>query len=219
MIFSMLIALCLCAPLPGLAESFDRHKMQRDLEIAEGILSRLQGVEAGPPFQAQARGIYLKGYGVLFLSQGMGRELAMLRMMKGRGEEDLEVEVERPVHSKGDTSSTEFAEFKEQTGEFFRSYAHAIGQLGEDERLTVLSGDLLGSGMWGMMRGKRMGMRQFLQKAPGDSGAGGPEPRLLRKMWKQPAPGDSAAGGHEAQGLAGLLLDAFELGRHETATV
>lgn len=138
------IALCLLAPLPGLAELFDKQKMQRDLEIAEGILGRLQRVEAGP-LLPQARGLYLQGYGALFLSQGTGGDFLIFRGAGGREEE-----FEKRIHVQRDTSGGAFAQFKERTGEFFRSYADAIGQLAEDERITVLSGDL-GSGMWGMM--------------------------------------------------------------------
>jgi hypothetical protein len=162
----------LLAPPPTQAQGFDAQRMRRDLGIAEAVLTHLQGGEE-LPFANPVRGVYLKEYGAVFLSAGRNRNplVAMMEAQQGEGEEGRR---EAP---------DELAGFKEQTAEFFRAYADAIGQVDEEERITVLSGDL-GSGTlrgmdwvggWGSGRGKKMIKRMFgVQVPPPDSG--GPLP-------------------------------------------
>jgi|GEM_PF-2113260 len=141
------------------AEQLDSRRMHRDLGIAEAVLTHLQG--GGQfPFANPVRGVYLKGYGAVFLSAGRNRDLLVALM--GSPQEQADLARRAPAD--------DFGVFKAQTTEFFRSYADAIGQVGEEERVTVLSGDLgLGGMGWGQGRGKRMIKRILGNGAPADS--------------------------------------------------
>lgn len=190
-------ALLLAAPAAR-AEDFDAQRMRRDLGIAEAILTHLQGAEE-MPFANPVRGVYLRGYGAVFLSAGRDRNLLVAVLEAQQGE------------AKGGkrAGASDFGRFKEQTAEFFRSYADAIGQVEDEERVTVLSGDL-GSGAagamswvggWGPGRGKKMIRKMFGVPAPADSGAprspdsrtfemeipppGGPGPRPEQELFFQ----------------------------------
>ncbi|MSR83701.1 MAG: hypothetical protein EXS58_12385 [Candidatus Latescibacteria bacterium] len=158
-------------PLAAGAESFDAQKMHRDLGIAETILVHLQGGE-DLPFANPVRGVYLKGYGAVFLSAGQNRNLLVALM--GSPQEQAEAAKKTP--------GGDFEVFKEQTAEFFRSYADAIAQVGEEDRITVLSGDL-GSGTpgalgwmgWGKGRGRKMMRKMFAVETPADSAGSHPK--------------------------------------------
>lgn len=160
MAIAFLSALAL-APLAAEAESFDAQKMYRDLGIAETILVHLQGGE-DLPFANPVRGVYLKGYGAVFLSAGQNRNL-MIALM-GSPQEQAEAAKKTP--------GGDFEVFKEQTAEFFRSYADAIAQVGEEERITVLSGDLASGTRWmgwGKGRSRKMMRKMFAVEAAADS--------------------------------------------------
>ncbi|MCC7261609.1 MAG: hypothetical protein IT369_03710 [Candidatus Latescibacteria bacterium] len=145
------------------ADKFDGPRMRRDLSIAEAVLTRLQGGEE-MPFANPVRGVYLKDYGAVFLSAGRNRNL-LVAVLEAQQEG-----VERKAAEGGD-----FALFKEQTTEFLQSYADAIAQVDDEERITVLSGDLGGAaGGWVPGRGRKMIRRIF--GVPGDSGGPPPGP-------------------------------------------
>lgn len=161
----------LLVPPAAQATSFEVQKMRRDLGIAEAILFHLQGGE-DLHFANPVRGVYLKGYGAIFLSASPNRNL-MIALM-GSPQEQAEAATPAPA--------SDFETFKEQTTEFFRAYADAIAQVGEDERIAVLSGDLgstapgaLGWMGWGPGRGRKMMRRMFKVEAPGDSAGPRPE--------------------------------------------
>jgi len=173
------------------AEQFDSRRMHRDLGIAEAVLTHLQGGEQFP-FANPVRGVYLKGYGAVFLSAGRNRDLLVALM--GSPQEQADLARQAPAD--------DFGVFKAQTAEFFRSYADAIGQVGEEERVTVLSGDLGMGGMgwmgWGQGRGKRMIKRILGNGAPADSAGkhktfeaelppkpGGPEEDLFVRVQRE----------------------------------
>ena len=185
----ILLGALMLAPLAARAESPDVQRMHRDLGIAEAILLQLQGGQ-DLHFANPVRGVYLKGYGAVFLSAG--RNPNLLVALVGTPEEQAEAAKKTPAN--------DFAVFKEQTTEFFRSYADAIGQMGEDEHVTVLSGDLgrgtpgaLGWMGWGRGRSKRMVGRMFGLAAPGDSA--GPHPEGAKTFESQThPPGGSGAG-------------------------
>ncbi len=147
------------------AEKFDGKRMRRDLEIGEAVLTHLQGGEE-MPFANPVRGVYLKGYGPVFLSAGRNRNLLVAMMEAQQGRAGVEKEAE----------AGDFEEFEEQTSEFLRAYADAIGQVDEQERVTVLSGDLgIGAngamdwvGGWKSGRGKKIIRKMF--GVPPDSG-------------------------------------------------
>lgn len=156
----VLLGMVLLAPAVR-AEPFDAKRMCRDLNIAEGVLANLQGGDE-MPFANPVRGVYLKDFGAVFLSAGRNRNL-LVAVLEAQ-QEGLD-----GAKPPGD----DFARFKEQTTEFFLSYADAIGQVGEDERVTVLSGDLGGAANgWVPGRGRKMIRRIF--GVPGDSA--GPPP-------------------------------------------
>lgn len=143
-------------------EKTDSRRMRRDLGIAEAVLTYLQGGEE-MPFANPVRGVYLKEYGAVFLSAGRNRNLLAAV---------LEAQQEEGVGAKA-AGAGDFDRFREQTTEFLRSYADAIAQVGEEERITVLSGDLGGTtGGWVSGRGRKAIRKIF--GVPGDSG--GPRP-------------------------------------------
>lgn len=188
MAIAALGALLLAAPAAR-TEDFDAQRMRRDLGIAEAVLTHLQGAEE-MPFANPVRGVYLRGYGAVFLSAGRNRNLLVAMLEAQRA----------AAGGAQQAAAGDFQRFKAQTAEFFRSYADAIAQVGDGERVTVLSGDL-GSGAagamgwvggWGPGRGKKMIRKMF--GVPADSGAprspdsrtfeleipppGGPGPRI-----------------------------------------
>ena len=96
----------------------DPQRMQRDIRIMEGILSNQNlyyDVPDGSDFRA--RGLYLEGYGVLFVAAGPapGTE----RWDKKLSQAEL------------------LAAIRDLLAEFLGDYAGTIGQLDQDDRITV----------------------------------------------------------------------------------
>ena len=96
----------------------DPRRMQRDIRIMEGILSNQNlyyDVPDGANFRA--RGLYLDGYGVLFVAAGPAPGVE--RWDKSLSQEEL------------------LATTRDLLAEFLGNYAGIIGQLNKDDRITV----------------------------------------------------------------------------------
>ncbi|MDZ7343199.1 MAG: hypothetical protein ONA90_01660 [candidate division KSB1 bacterium] len=132
---------------------FDTARMQRDLDIMEGILDQLA---LGTPKSFLrwgsdgTRGIYLPNYGVVFLVPLKHTHLSVSRPNPTESRVTREVHEEvteahkKTPHVKSvrrQSSSTYYSSttqhFKEPVLEFFAKYADAIGQLEESERIAV----------------------------------------------------------------------------------
>ena len=96
----------------------DPQRMQRDIRIMEGVLSNenlYYDVPAGADFRA--RGLYLDGYGVLFVASGPAPGVE--RWDKSLSQGEL------------------LAAVRDLLAEFLGDYAGTIGQLDKDDRITV----------------------------------------------------------------------------------
>ncbi len=152
-LLTVLPAPCLSQPSPA----FDRERMNRDLEIMEGILDRM--LRNGPrPFpgllsERGSRGSYLPDYGVIFVVNLEDRfEMRLLApeidfsFTDGPGEtHERQVSVvhrNKVVAEKHEADASRPEErlttLKNDLMDFFGSYADAIGQLKPDERIMVV---------------------------------------------------------------------------------
>ena len=96
----------------------DSQRMQRDIRIMEGVLSNenlYYDVPDGANFRA--RGLYLDGYGVLFVAAGPASGVE--RWDKKLSQKEL------------------LAATRDLLAEFLGDYAGTIGQLAKDDRITV----------------------------------------------------------------------------------
>ena len=96
----------------------DPQRMQRDIRIMEGVLSNenlYYDVPDGANFRA--RGLYLDGYGVLFVAAGPAPGVE--RWDKSLSQEEL------------------LAAIRDLLAEFLGDYAGTISQLAKDDRITV----------------------------------------------------------------------------------
>ena len=106
-----------CMATASLAD-IDPQRMQRDIRIMEGVLSNenlYYDVPAGADFRA--RGLYLDGYGVLFVASGPAPGVE--RWDKSLSQGEL------------------LAAVRDLLAEFLGDYAGTIGQLDKDDRITV----------------------------------------------------------------------------------
>ncbi len=144
-IFAIATAICLSLPAFPVEAEIDRKRMKQDLDIMEGILqnlheqttSNLVGVHREP----QVRGFYFENYGVIFLIEELGPAGYSL---PGLGFPDKVTKVFE-THSEGDVTM----KFKEQVekrradiqnrlAEFLGTYADAIRQLKDTDRISIL---------------------------------------------------------------------------------
>ena len=111
----------------------DPRRMQRDIRIMEGVLGNLH-LDAPDP-TSSSRGLYLDGYGVLFLLEGSWPKQAH----PGIGFAWDEKGVKFIELTSSDPSSDEKspAESHDLLAEFLGNYAGTIGQLNPDDRITV----------------------------------------------------------------------------------
>ena len=110
------------------------QRMQRDIRIMEGVLGNLYHHDAPDP-TSSARGLYLDGYGVLFLIQGS----RPMQAYPSIGAVWVEKGVKSLKLKSGDPASDEksLAENHDLLAEFLGTYAGIIGQLDPDDRITV----------------------------------------------------------------------------------
>ena len=111
----------------------DPQRMQRDIRIMEGVLGNLH-LDAPDP-TSSARGLYLEGYGVLFLTEGSWPRQAHPGISISFDEKG----VKHLVLRSSDPSLYEksLAESHDLLAEFLGNYAGTIGQLDPDDRITV----------------------------------------------------------------------------------
>lgn len=111
----------------------DPQRMQRDIRIMEGVLGNLH-LDAPDP-TSSTRGLYLDGYGVLFLTEGSWPRQAHPGISISFDEKG----VKHLVLRSSDPSLYEksLAESHDLLAEFLGNYAGTIGQLDPDDRITV----------------------------------------------------------------------------------
>ena len=111
------------------------QRMQRDIRIMEGVLGNLYLYLDAPDPTDSSRGLYLDGYGVLFLTEGSWPRQAYPGISVAwdeKGVKHLELK-------SSDPSSYEklLAESRDLLAEFLGNYAGMISQLDSDDRITV----------------------------------------------------------------------------------
>lgn len=157
---SMLLAILFVLSL-GLAnripaqssKKIDWERMQRDLEIMEGVLNKLLAPAKmqWELWNKNAHGIYFEDYGTVFWFDNSRHGLLMIETQKLRGqahsiEEKRLRDAERQARSRvyvspappEASSDNRVDALKEQLIEFLENYADAIGQLQPDDRITIL---------------------------------------------------------------------------------
>ena len=123
------------------------RRMQRDIRIMEGVLGNLY-LDTPDPTSSSARGLYLDGYGVLFLIQGsrpMQAHPSIEAALDEKGVKSIELK-------SGDPASDEksLAENHDLLAEFLGTYAGTIGQLDPDDRIEVCYQRRHASGLAGL---------------------------------------------------------------------
>ena len=110
------------------------RRMQRDIRIMEGVLGNLY-LDAPHPTSSSAWGLYLDGYGVLFLIQGsrpMQAHPSIGTAWDERGIKSLKLKSGNPA-----SDEKSLAENHDLLAEFLGTYAGTIGQLDPEDRITV----------------------------------------------------------------------------------
>ena len=165
----IILVLLFCFSQTSLTQSeddIDRKRMQRDLDIMEGVLEKLLTSAAADlaPFK-KVRGVYFENYGVIFqvdkssrfvyafhtgnMRESMERvEKSMQRLRKKlkhglryeTGEDVVVInkEVIAPKPGKEINWQEQIAQLKVRLVEFLGNYADAIGQLNASDKITVL---------------------------------------------------------------------------------
>ena len=139
-------AICLSLPAFPADAEIDRKRMKQDLDIMEGILKSLhaQNTQTVPGFlrEPHVRGLYFENYGVIFLIEERpppGFEFAGVESFvsptTATGIQD-EGNVAKDGKSK---RKTRRLAFQERLREFLGTYADAIRQLKDEERITILT--------------------------------------------------------------------------------
>lgn len=129
------------------AAEIDSERMQRDLRVMEGVLRDLHGAPAigehfVPPGGLRARGLYIEGYGALFIAEGPlpGAE-PVKRIVQVEIDDQGQERVSTTTQGReggAKTTGDSHEETRIMLGEFMSSYAGSIGQLKDNERVTVL---------------------------------------------------------------------------------
>lgn len=135
------------------AKEIDWTRMQRDLDIMESVLDKLLATSSGTTLPddfrvlapGRARGLYFEGYGVILQTSANGRWVGgpeefrdrFIEVDSRRREEEIRIKA-----SSGKEGKNTFAErlenIKKGLLDFLNQYADAIGQLNENDRITVL---------------------------------------------------------------------------------
>lgn len=124
------------------AQTSESQQRNRDIKIAEGILSEIFGAPSSsanvylPGLDSRSvRGEYVPGYGVHFtISSGLSNFLH-IRNLSGGENEQIRVEVQNGNSSSENSSDTD--EIREQINEYMTKYASLISGLSDDETIRV----------------------------------------------------------------------------------
>lgn len=151
--FVCLALLLACGSEELRAQDIDWTRMQRDLEIMEAVLDKLLVEKPFYAPQTKSRGLYFEDYGVLFEVNYDRFSFLMLKSGKLRvPKPDAEVEIwfkpgqqgdgkqDKPEKesSKHEKLQEKLQKIKDQLAEFLGYYADAIGQLRDEDRITVI---------------------------------------------------------------------------------
>ena len=143
-LIAFITACCLSLPASARQAEIDRERMQQDLDIMETILQNLhtQNTPAitGIHKKPQIRGLYFENYGVIFLIEERrpaGIKLTLKSFgstteASGKYEESDVVKGIRAQRHKRRVA------LQDRLGEFLGTYADAIRQLKDEDRITVL---------------------------------------------------------------------------------
>ena len=133
----ILIAL-LAFPLAATAD-IDLKRMKRDLTIQESVFDRFFETEEG-----STTGLYVKDYGVILVAQDLDHDIhvdmtrkfgigSRVRVVM-RSDNDGKTTKTAQLHENENPNETR----KKRVTEFLSTYGNAIGQLNDDDRVTVL---------------------------------------------------------------------------------
>ncbi len=149
----LLVGISLFAFCSSALADIDWKRMKRDLSIQESILDQFFDEK-----KVSTTGLYIENHGVLLIaSDGIqkyvtrvraigGASVNILQMKRGdkvwqiqkRGDKSSENEEEILVQKKPDASQNEKKAIKKQITEFLSIYGNAIGQLKDDDRVTII---------------------------------------------------------------------------------
>lgn len=141
------IAMTFFVSLPAAAgqSRIDRERMKQDLDIMEGILQNLHAQTttnlAGIHREPQVRGLYFENYGVIFVIEegglagypppGLGFPEQLKKVFEMHGEGDVTSKFKKQVGKRR-------ADIQNRLSEFLGTYADAIRQLKDTDRISIL---------------------------------------------------------------------------------
>ena len=144
-IFAVVTAFCIFNMATASEGGIDRERMQQDLEIMEGILQNLHAQTttnlAGAHQEPQVRGLYFTNYGVIFLieerrSGYLELEVELSKYL-GKPSKVVDELEEAQVDDVQQMKKNRVA-LNDRLAEFLGSYADAIRQLEDEDRITIL---------------------------------------------------------------------------------
>ena len=143
-LIAFITACCLSLPASARQAEIDRERMQQDLDIMEAILQNLhtQNTPAiiGSHKKPQIRGLYFENYGVIFLIEerrpgGIGFTLESFQWAAKTSGKHEEGDVVKGIRAQREKRRVAF---QNRLEEFLGTYADAIHQLKDEDRITVL---------------------------------------------------------------------------------
>ena len=139
--FIALLITLLAFPVASTAD-IDLKRMKRDLTIQESVLDRFFDTEEG-----STTGVYIKDYGIVLVARDMSHDIHVDMAKKAGRSHSIQVRIVQPdsaVHlNTGNSYKTKSNEENRETRkqritEFLSTYGNAIGQLKNDDRVTIL---------------------------------------------------------------------------------
>ncbi len=144
-LIAFITACCLSLPASAGEVEIDRERMQQDLNIMEGILQSLHAQNT--PFitgihrEPHVRGLYFENYGVIFLIEERrpaGFAFAGLKSFQSAAEASKKHEGGDVVKDIRAQREKRRVALQDRLGEFLGTYADAIRQLKDEDRITIL---------------------------------------------------------------------------------
>ena len=145
-VFAIATAFCMFLPALPVKAEIDRERMRQDLDIMEGILQNLHA-QATPEFAKINRknpvgGIYIEDYGVLFLIEERSTvgipDVVRNWFFEKHEAEAEELQMEDLLNQVVSLSSEKRLVLQDRLADFLGTYADAIRQLQEEDRVTIL---------------------------------------------------------------------------------